>query len=163
MPTLQSQSFRSIYDVAKDIGTTPASLRSLIAKGKLQAEKASLKHRVRPINVFTKTQEQIARAYFSNKTVYHKRAAVKRKSQKREEQLVFDMKEVEEVPFMVQKVKQDQIYWANTITDPKTGKRMYQFDSIEFHKLIAHLNVRTVTNHPKIGWCFINKKEGGKR
>lgn len=163
MPTLQSQSFRSIYDVAQDLGTSAASLRSLIAKGKLQAEKVSLKQRVRPINVFTKTQEEIAREYFSNKTVCHKRAAVKRKALKREEQLVFDIKEIQEVPFMVQKVKQDQIYWANTLTDPKTGRRLYQFDSIEFHKLIAHMNVKTVTNHPKIGWCFINKKEGGKR
>lgn len=152
---------RSIYEVALEIGTSPAGLRSLIAARKIPAEKVSLKKGVRPMNAFTIAQERIVKDYFQNRPAYHKLEKVRRKQSDKAEQLVYSMKEIQEVPFMAENLNNGRIIWADSSNDAH-GKKKVSFDFIELEKLLAHVHVKIITDQKKIGFCVITKGEEKK-
>jgi hypothetical protein len=162
MPTTQAlkQGYRSIYEVANECRTTPAILRLLISRGVLPAEKVHFKKGVRPVNVFKEQNVQTVKDYFINRPVVRKTNAAIRKQLHKEAQLVYDISQIQEMPLMIQQFLQDKIIWGEQVIDPKTGSMQYKIDAIEFEKLIAHMNIKTITDHPRIGWCVITKKEG---
>lgn len=163
MPDLYANKFSGktidIYRLAALCGTTPGSIRCYVSRGILKSRKVKLKKGVRPVHVFDKTNaDRFIREHCSKQRRIRQTVRYRCKL---ECQRVFTLREAGTVRRISGHL--NQTVWGKESFN-EHGELMVSFKNvkpvryIDMLKRFSDRDIRTIIDHPYIGFCLIKEK-----
>lgn len=156
MPDILPSNAIDIQQLALIMRTTPGSIRCYISKGILRSFKLKLKKGARPINAF---EEEKIRKFIRE----HQRICEAAKFRhKLESQRVYTLLEARDMTIIAKHL--DKTLWGK-MSFNESGELMISFQKsnsetktyryIDLQVKFATKDVRTIVDHPRIGFCLI--------